>query len=488
MSQVPRIVGAEWPSAADGGRPTRPVLPQLHRRAAGSPSRATRVLGRHNPARGEVIARTPLSTGAGRRRRRRRRAEGVSRRGATRRRSRAPGRSSGSRQLLEEHFEELARIVTTEHGKTLDESRGSVRRGIECVEVACGTPSLMMGYGLENISHGIDCQVHPPAASASSRRSRRSTSRRWCRSGSCPFAIATGNTFVLKPSEQVPLSQKRMFELLERVRPAARRREPRQRRPRGRRGDLRPPGHRGRLVRRLDARRARRLPARDARRQARPGARRREELHRRDAGRRLRPRDRRSSPSPSTAAPASAASPGASLVPVGDAHGDGARPARRAARGAQGRRRHRAGRRRWARSSAAGTASRSSATSRRASPRARSSLLDGRGAHGRRAARTATSSARRSSTTSRPTMTIGREEIFGPVASITPGQDSRRGDRGHARAPERERDVDLHVERQGRARVRAPRVRPRWSASTSASRRRWRTSRSAARRTASSAT
>ena len=49
--------------------------------------------------------------------------------------------------LLEQHFEELARIVTTEHGKTLDEARGSVRRGIECVEVACGAPSLMQGYG-----------------------------------------------------------------------------------------------------------------------------------------------------------------------------------------------------------------------------------------------------------------------------------------------------------------------------------------------------
>ena len=61
---------------------------------------------------------------------------------------------------LEEHFEELARIVTTEHGKTLDEARGSVRRGIECVEVACGMPSLMMGSGLEDIARGIDCDVH----------------------------------------------------------------------------------------------------------------------------------------------------------------------------------------------------------------------------------------------------------------------------------------------------------------------------------------
>src|SRR5687767_2295049 len=63
------------------------------------------------------------------------------------------------RQALEDHFEELARQVTTEHGKTLDEARGSVRRGIECVEVACGAPSMLMGHGLENVAPGLDCQV-----------------------------------------------------------------------------------------------------------------------------------------------------------------------------------------------------------------------------------------------------------------------------------------------------------------------------------------
>src|SRR6185369_322620 len=61
--------------------------------------------------------------------------------------------------LLEQHLEELARLVTTEHGKTVDESRGSVRRGIECVEVACGAPSMLMGYGLENVATNLDCQV-----------------------------------------------------------------------------------------------------------------------------------------------------------------------------------------------------------------------------------------------------------------------------------------------------------------------------------------
>ncbi len=147
--------------------------------------------------------------------------------------------------------------------------------------------------------------------SASAPRSRRSTFPAMVPLWFLPFAVACGNTFVLKPSEQVPLSQPRMFELLAAVRPAAGRRQPRERRPGGRRGDLRSPGHPGRVVRRLDAGRAARLPARHARRQARPGARRREELHRRDARRRPRSQRSRSSPSRSTAAPASAAWPAA---------------------------------------------------------------------------------------------------------------------------------------------------------------------------------
>ena len=116
--------------------------------------------------------------------------------------------------LLEDHFEELARLVTTEHGKTLDESRGSVRRGIECVEVACGAPSLLMGYGLENVAAGIDCTVmRQPigVCAAIAPFNFPAMVPLWF----LPFAVVCGNTFVLKPSEQVPLSQQRMFELLE---------------------------------------------------------------------------------------------------------------------------------------------------------------------------------------------------------------------------------------------------------------------------------
>ena len=60
------------------------------------------------------------------------------------------------KELLEKHFERLSRIQTMEHGKTIDESRGETRRGIEMVEVGTGIPSLMMGYNLEDIAAGID--------------------------------------------------------------------------------------------------------------------------------------------------------------------------------------------------------------------------------------------------------------------------------------------------------------------------------------------
>jgi malonate-semialdehyde dehydrogenase (acetylating) / methylmalonate-semialdehyde dehydrogenase len=116
--------------------------------------------------------------------------------------------------LLERHAEELARIVTTEHGKTLDESRGSVRRGIEAVEVACGMPSLMMGMGLEDIARGIDCDWHRQPMgvfAAIAPFNFPAMVPLWF----LPFAVATGNTFIVKPSELVPLSQVRMFELLQ---------------------------------------------------------------------------------------------------------------------------------------------------------------------------------------------------------------------------------------------------------------------------------
>src|SRR6185369_13258339 len=116
--------------------------------------------------------------------------------------------------LLEQHFEELARTVTTEHGKTIDESRGSVRRAIECVEVAAGAPSLTMGYGLEQIATNVDCTVFRQplgVVAAITPFNFPAMVPLWF----LPFAIASGNCIIVKPSEQVPLSTRAMFRLLE---------------------------------------------------------------------------------------------------------------------------------------------------------------------------------------------------------------------------------------------------------------------------------
>jgi len=177
-------------------------------------SKATEFLDVHNPATGEVIARTPLSTG-----------EDLDAAVAAAQRAFPGWRDTPPtvraramfrfRELLNESFEELARTVTREHGKTLEESRGSVRRGIECVEAACAAPSLMMGYGQENIASGIDCHVlRQPlgVCAAIAPFNFPAMVPLWF----LPFAVATGNTFLVKPSEQVPLTQRLIAGLLER--------------------------------------------------------------------------------------------------------------------------------------------------------------------------------------------------------------------------------------------------------------------------------
>lgn len=118
------------------------------------------------------------------------------------------------KQLLEANAEELARSITIEHGKTLAEARGSVRRGIQMVETACGMPTLMMGDILEDIAAGIDSQaVRRPMGvfGGIAPFNFPAMVPMWF----WPFAIAAGNTYVLKPSERVPLTQMKMFELLE---------------------------------------------------------------------------------------------------------------------------------------------------------------------------------------------------------------------------------------------------------------------------------
>ena len=116
--------------------------------------------------------------------------------------------------LLDEHLEEIARLVVQENGKTLDEARGSLRRGIENVEHACGMPTLMMGDSLEDVATGIDSEYfRQPLGvyTAITPFNFPAMVPLWF----YPYAIAAGNTFVLKPSEQVPLTQVRIVELLQ---------------------------------------------------------------------------------------------------------------------------------------------------------------------------------------------------------------------------------------------------------------------------------
>ena len=118
------------------------------------------------------------------------------------------------RDLLEENFEELSRIQTMEHGKTIDESRGETRRGIENVEVATGIPSLMQGNYLEDIAAGIDeYLVRQPLGvfGLITPFNFPFMIGLWF----APYAVATGNCVVLKPSSEDPICQTKIAELAE---------------------------------------------------------------------------------------------------------------------------------------------------------------------------------------------------------------------------------------------------------------------------------
>src|SRR5262245_41181647 len=120
------------------------------------------------------------------------------------------------KNLFDEHKEEIAAICTSEHGKTLTESRNDFGRGIENVEHAAGIPTLLMGQSLSDVASGIDCQtIRQPLGvfAAITPFNFPPMVPLWF----LPYAIATGNTFVLKPSEQVPLSQERIFDLVKQV-------------------------------------------------------------------------------------------------------------------------------------------------------------------------------------------------------------------------------------------------------------------------------
>src|SRR4051794_21728299 len=118
------------------------------------------------------------------------------------------------RQLVETNFDRICQMVTREHGKTLTEARGSAYRGIENIEYACGIPTLLMGDTLENIARGVDCEtlLQPLGVCVGiTPFNFPAMVPLWM----FPLALACGNTFVLKPSEKVPLTALYLIELLE---------------------------------------------------------------------------------------------------------------------------------------------------------------------------------------------------------------------------------------------------------------------------------
>ena len=118
------------------------------------------------------------------------------------------------KDAFEENFEDIARVLTTEQGKAIDEARGEVRRMIENVEHATGVTTLMCGYTLEDIAKDIDCLGHPQPMgvfAAIVPYNFPGMVAWWF----LPYALVTGNTFVLKPSEQVPMTQTKIFEIIE---------------------------------------------------------------------------------------------------------------------------------------------------------------------------------------------------------------------------------------------------------------------------------
>lgn len=120
------------------------------------------------------------------------------------------------KDLLEEHFDDLARTITIENGKTLSESQGEMRRAIENVEVACGIPKMMQGGILEDIAPGIDeYMLRQPVGVCAiiSPFNFPGMIPFWF----LPYALACGNTVIVKPSERTPLTMQKVYHLLESV-------------------------------------------------------------------------------------------------------------------------------------------------------------------------------------------------------------------------------------------------------------------------------
>ncbi|MEZ7173070.1 CoA-acylating methylmalonate-semialdehyde dehydrogenase [Sporosarcina sp. OR05] len=165
-----------------------------------------------NPATGEILAEVPIST-----------AEDLEEAVAVAKeafgkwkKTPVPQRARilfNYQQLLVKHWDELAKLITLENGKNYNEAYGEVQRGIECVEFAAGAPTLMMGYQLPDIASNIESGAYRYPIGVIGGI----TPFNFPMMVPCwmfPMAIATGNTFILKPSERTPLLANRLAELL----------------------------------------------------------------------------------------------------------------------------------------------------------------------------------------------------------------------------------------------------------------------------------
>ena len=192
---------------------TNPTLPNLHHfvggeRVAGASNRYGDI---YNPATGQVQARVPFATA------------GEVDKAVQAAKAAFPGWSATPpsqrarilfryRDLVEAHRDELARLCAVEHGKTLDDARGSVTRGIEIVEFACGIPQLLKGEVNENVAGSVDSyNTRQPLGVCVGITPFNFPAMvpMWM----YPIALACGNTFVLKPSEKDPSCGLRLAEL-----------------------------------------------------------------------------------------------------------------------------------------------------------------------------------------------------------------------------------------------------------------------------------
>jgi malonate-semialdehyde dehydrogenase (acetylating)/methylmalonate-semialdehyde dehydrogenase len=177
------------------------------------PASAEQTIPVRNPATGDILAEAPLSSTADVARA----VDAASKALQTWRRTPPGDRIQPLfrlKALLDVNFTEIAKLVTQECGKTLAESEGELKRGIENVEVATGIPSLMMGSNLEDIASGIDeLMIRQPVGVVAviTPFNFPGMIPLWF----LPYAVACGNTVVLKPSEKTPLTMARVLQLVE---------------------------------------------------------------------------------------------------------------------------------------------------------------------------------------------------------------------------------------------------------------------------------